>query len=100
MCLLALCLLVLPSTDPAKSVQIPTSPGPYAGGQEVTLSCIVTDGNPTPGVTWYRDDAFAENGADYTFSASGADHGKKYRCDANNAAGTVSDEITLITERK
>ena len=64
----------------------------------VTLSCTVTNGNPTPTIKWYRDDVFAANGADYTFSASGADHGKVYRCDAANVAGTVSDQITLISE--
>ena len=86
-------------SEPVLSVNIPTSPGPYSSGHELTLTCNVTVGDPTPTVKWYRNDLLAANGTSFTFSVPADDHGSIYKCSAINIVGTANTSITLISER-
>ncbi|BES90971.1 CD80-like C2-set immunoglobulin domain [Nesidiocoris tenuis] len=38
--------------------------GPYLEGQDVFLTCIVTDGEPTPAVSWWLGDRMIDNDSD------------------------------------
>ena len=59
----------------------------------------MTDGDPTPTVKWYRNDAFAADGASYTFPVPVDDHGSVYKCSASNIVGAVNASMTLISDR-
>ena len=82
-------------SDPAELVEITMSPGPHFAGSNIDLDCLVTGGNPTPTLKWFRESTEVGSSVRYSFTATADDNNKIYRCDATNSEGTVSNSITF-----
>ena len=70
-----------------------TGPQIIIFGQQVTLTCTVTDGQPTPTVKWLRDnvvidDTYTISGNQvintYSFQASSQEHLEVFECQSEN----------------
>ena len=66
---------------------------------ELTLDCL-SEGNPTPSVTWYKDDVVLsgqtlQNGSLHLTSVTPTDSGV-YRCSATNVVGSQDSPSVFI----
>ena len=71
-------------------------------GQSVALNSTfvfvcITDGNPTPQISWHFNDAVIPGAVEssYTISTVAGTNGGQYTCRATNNIGTVSESATL-----
>ena len=80
-------------SDPAVSVVIDATDGPYMINTAVSLNCIIDDGFPTPTVQWFHDGAATVTTNIYSFTVAVNDHQKTFTCHAINVAGTVSADM-------
>ncbi|KAL9964779.1 hypothetical protein ACROYT_G028464 [Oculina patagonica] len=89
-------------TDPAKILNITLSAASSWIGQTVTLKCV-SDGVPTPTITWYKPDrnelntvTAKESTIDVTINSK-QDFGE-YKCVANNGLDPLSDASLFLRQ--
>lgn len=68
---------------------------PYVEGEQVTLTCYVSEDNPTASIQWYRNGIPTVTTKDYTFQANRNDDGVEYRCEEDNGVNKLSAANSL-----
>ncbi|XP_031574441.1 neural cell adhesion molecule 2-like [Actinia tenebrosa] len=88
---------------PTISKELSSSNSTSWNGRQVTLKCIVSDGLPTPDITWYKPSgqeittgvtSIAKGSQVVITTIDGADYGS-YKCKATNIAGSVEHLINV-----
>ena len=71
-------------------------------GDNVTLTCNITDGVPKPGqIRWLKDkDSLDEKETNLVLRDIKKEQEGTYTCEASNKGGTASDSIKVIVDSK
>ena len=77
--------------------------GPYrpvTEGENVTLTCIITDGVPKPGqIRWLKDKIrLDENNGNMILRSIKKEQEGTYTCETSNAGGSAKDNIKVIVD--
>lgn len=85
---------------PPSAASITGNSSPFGTGDSITLTCVVTGGNPPPTIQWHKDGSSlsGETLSTLTFLGSSSAAGD-YSCQATNILGQVSSppETLVIT---
>ena len=75
---------------------------PVTEGDNVTLTCIITDGVPKPGqIRWLKDEIrLDENNRKMVLRSIKKEQEGTYTCETSNAGGSAKDNIKVIVDGK
>ena len=76
--------------------------GPVTEGDNVTLTCKITDGVPKPElVRWWRESiSLEENETSMVLRSIRKEQEGTYTCETSNEAGSAKDSIKVIVDSK